>query len=275
MALKRIIIAVIFVPCILFIAREGRIYFLILVDVIVAGAVWEFYRMVEKSVSNPYKLIGTAGAVLLPVLLYYRMDNYIHLVLTAIIIGIIVTELCRRGRKFYVYNISVTLFGVFYVGWLGSHILLIREIPVSMVGSGYREGFNFVTMLFLLTWSYDTGAYMVGRLIGKRKLFPRISPGKTLEGTIGGVLLAVAGILVARVYIFRFLEIWEAVALALIISAAGQTGDLVESMIKRDMNRKDSSNTIPGHGGMLDRFDSMLFAAPVLYYILIFFLLVR
>ncbi len=272
-ALKRIIVAVIFIPCIVLIARKGGVYYLILVDAVIVGGIWEFYRMTEVSITNPYKIIGTAGAILLPVFFYYHLHDYIYLLITMILIGIMVTELCRRGRSFFVYNISVTMFGVFYVGWLGSHMLLIREIPLRTGNLEYSAGFDFVMLLLLLTWCYDTGAYTVGSIAGRHKMFPLISPGKTLEGIIGGIAFAIAGVMIARIYIFSFLGIPESIALALLISVTGQTGDLVESMIKRDMRKKDSSNTIPGHGGILDRFDSMLFNAPAVYYILIFFIL--
>ncbi|MFO7914665.1 MAG: phosphatidate cytidylyltransferase [Candidatus Krumholzibacteriales bacterium] len=272
-ALKRIIVAVIFIPCIVLIARKGGVYYLILVDAVIVGGIWEFYRMTEVSITNPYKIIGTAGAILLPVFFYYHLHDYIYLLITMILIGIMVTELCRRGRNFFVYNISVTMFGVFYVGWLGSHMLLIREIPLRTGNLEYSAGFDFVMLLLLLTWCYDTGAYTVGSIAGRHKMFPLISPGKTLEGIIGGIAFAIAGVMIARIYIFSFLGIPESIALALLISVTGQTGDLVESMIKRDMRKKDSSNTIPGHGGILDRFDSMLFNAPAVYYILIFFIL--
>lgn len=272
-ALKRIIVAVIFIPCIVLIARKGGVYYLILVDAVIAGGIWEFYRMTEVSITNPYKVIGTAGAILLPVFFYYHLHDYIYLLITMILIGIMVTELCRRGRSFFVYNISVTMFGVFYVGWLGSHMLLIREIPLRTGNLEYSAGFDFVLLLLVLTWCYDTGAYTVGSIAGRHKMFPLISPGKTLEGIIGGIAFAIAGVMIARVYILSFLGIPESIALAFLISVTGQTGDLVESMIKRDMRKKDSSNTIPGHGGILDRFDSMLFNAPAVYYILIFFIL--
>jgi phosphatidate cytidylyltransferase len=273
MAKKRIITGLIFIPCILLIARKGELYFLIMVIAIIAGGIWEFYRMTGRSITRPYKLLGTAGAVLLPVFFYFRLHEYLYLLITLTLLGVIITELCTRERKFFVYNVSVTIFGIFYVGFLGSHILLIREIPELEPGMLYSDGFNFVVLLFLLTWCYDTGAYAVGRLAGRKKLFPAISPGKTLEGSIGGVIFAVAGIVIARSYLFPFLGMVEAVGLAVLMSITGQTGDLVESMIKRDMNRKDSSEAIPGHGGILDRFDSMLFNAPMLYYLLVFFFL--
>jgi phosphatidate cytidylyltransferase len=128
-------------------------------------------------------------------------------------------------------------------------------------------------MVFTLTWCYDTGAYTFGKLFGRHKPFPSISPGKTVEGAVGGTLLSIAGILVVRRLMETHLGIFDAVVLAVLASVVGQLGDLVESMIKRDAKIKDSSTAIPGHGGILDRFDSLLFTAPLIYYVLRYFVL--
>ena len=171
-----------------------------------------------------------------------------------------------------VYHISVTIFGVFYVAWLGSHLILLRELP-HLKGLDYSLGFSFVIVVFVLTWCYDTGAYAIGRLFGRHKIFPRISPGKTLEGVFGGICFSIAGILITRLIVADYLTLLQAVALAVIASVIGQLGDLVESMIKRDVKIKDSSAAIPGHGGVLDRFDSLLFTSPLIYYFFMYFII--
>jgi len=149
---------------------------------------------------------------------------------------------------------------------------MLRELPL-ITGIGYSRGFDFVMTVFVLTWCYDTGAYTFGRLFGRRKLFPSVSPGKTVEGAVGGLALSIAGIMAARLFLDIPAGPWESVALAAGLSVAGQLGDLCESMIKRDVQIKDASETIPGHGGTLDRFDSILFTAPVFYYLLKYFIL--
>jgi phosphatidate cytidylyltransferase len=150
--------------------------------------------------------------------------------------------------------------------------MLLRELPI-IAGLDYSVGFTFVIIAFTITWCCDTGAYTFGKLFGRHKLLPSVSPKKTVEGAIGGTLLSIAGILVARVLFDTQLGVVEAIVLAAAASIVGQLGDLVESMIKRDAQIKDASTTIPGHGGILDRFDSLLFTAPLIYYALRYFAL--
>ncbi|HMA76110.1 MAG TPA: phosphatidate cytidylyltransferase [Candidatus Krumholzibacteriaceae bacterium] len=272
--LKRIIISIIFLPFILLITRKGGLYFLVLITILITSGLWEFYRMVEAKGIKPSKLIGITCGIIIPFSVFFskgKADTLLFL-LVIIFIAVMIIELGRGKRNYALYHISVTIFGVLYVGLLGSYLLMLRELPVSM-NLDYKNGFLFVILVFILTWCYDTGAYTFGKIAGRHKLFPSVSPGKTLEGALGGVLLSCFGILVAREYILPFITIWEAVGLAVVGSVVSQLGDLVESMIKRDVNIKDSSNTIPGHGGILDRFDSMLFNAPAIYYILKYFIL--
>ena len=134
-------------------------------------------------------------------------------------------------------------------------------------------GPNMVLLVFVLLWANDTFAYLTGRLLGKHKLFERISPGKTIEGSIGGLVFTLAGIIVFSHYV-DWLSFGEAVGLGLIAVVFGTLGDLCESMLKRQAGVKDSGNLIPGHGGVLDRFDSVLFAAPFAYGFLFLMLLV-
>ncbi len=271
-ALKRIIISIIFLPCMLIIARRGGIYFLIMVEIVILAGIWEFYRMVEQKGLKPFKFIGMAAGLLIPVLYFFRSQDSVNVLLSVVFIVITAAELCRKSIENPIYHISVNMMGVIYVGWLGSHLMLLRELPV-IKGMDYSDGFLFVVLVFILTWAYDTGAYAVGKIIGKHRLVPGISPGKTIEGTVGGVALALIAVLIARKYFLTFLNPWQAGFLAVLASVVGQLGDLAESLIKRDVKVKDSSMAIPGHGGILDRFDSMLFNAPVIYYLLRYFIL--
>jgi phosphatidate cytidylyltransferase len=162
---------------------------------------------------------------------------------------------------------AVTLFGVMYVGWLSAHLVLLRELPWR-AGTVYAEGAAYVLLAFFITWSCDTGAYAVGRTFGRHRVWQRISPRKTLEGAIGGLCFAVIGAFVARAWFARFLGPWDPLALGILVGIFAQVGDLVESLLKRDARHGDSSDIIPGHGGILDRFDSLYFAAPLVYYYL-------
>lgn len=268
----RLLAAAIFLPCFFIIAHRGGIYYLILVDMIIMFGLFEFYKMMEAKGLRPYKWIGILSGAALPWYLFLRQGIYANVLLTLTFIAVMIAELLRREKGHSVYHISVTIFGVLYVAWLGSHLMLLRELPI-IAGIDYSFGYTFVIIVFALTWCYDTGAYTFGRLFGRHKLFPSISPGKTVEGAIGGTFLSIVGILVVRQLMNTQLGIVEAVLMAVAASIIGQLGDLVESMIKRDAKIKDSASSIPGHGGILDRFDSLLFTAPLIYYALRYFIM--
>ena len=150
--------------------------------------------------------------------------------------------------------------GIVYVGLLGAHIVLLRELP---------EGRDWVYLTVFGTFAADTAAYFTGRAIGRQKLAPRISPGKTLEGTIGGIVGGFAAVLLANELLGQRLELALIVPLAVLLPLAAVIGDLAESILKRGMHIKDAGHIIPGHGGFLDRLDSLLFTFPVVYYFLV------
>jgi phosphatidate cytidylyltransferase len=152
--------------------------------------------------------------------------------------------------------------GILYVGWLLSYLVALR---------GLDNGRNWVFFALFTTFASDTAAFFVGRALGKRRLAPQISPGKTWEGAIGGVFGA---IIVSLFFILPtpltlHLNWGQAILLGLLVSIFGQLGDLVESLFKRNMGAKDSGRLLPGHGGMLDRMDSIIFAGIVVYYYVI------
>lgn len=268
---KRVIIVVVFLPCLVIIAKRGGVYFLVFVSIVIFAGLWEFYKLVESGGLRPFKTIGLAGGVMMPVYIYLGRGINDGFLLTVIVLALMAAELLRKNQDNPVQNISVTILGIIYVGFLGSHLIMLRELPAAL-HIVYSEGSLYVLLVFILTWLYDTGAYCLGMIAGRHKLTPRISPGKTIEGAVGGVALTIIGILIARKYLFTFLGVLDSLLLAVIASVVGQFGDLAESMIKRNMKAKDSSSTIPGHGGILDRFDSMLFNAPVIYYLLKYFI---
>ncbi len=264
---KRVVAGIIFLPCLVLIAHRGGYFFLGLVDIMILVGLWEFYAMMEAKGLRPYKTMGILSGLALSWYVFFQQGIYANLFLSVIFIAIMVLELARREKGMAVYHVSVTVFGVFYVAWLGSHLVLLRELP-HLKGLDYSLGFSFVILTFIVTWSFDTGAYFVGSWLGTHPLMPSVSPGKTLEGAMGGLMCSAAGVLAARATIAPYISIPEALGLAFVSSVIGQLGDLSESMIKRDVKIKDSSKTIPGHGGVLDRFDSILFTAPLIYYFL-------
>ncbi|MGB9619708.1 MAG: phosphatidate cytidylyltransferase, partial [Armatimonadota bacterium] len=177
-----------------------------------------------------------------------------------------------RTRRFPVVNIGATVFGAMYVGWLISHLVVLRGIAGDVTVGSFRAsaGAWLVMYAFLCTWACDTGAYFIGNFYGKTKLAPRLSPGKTVEGSVGGLVSSVLVAVVVGVVIK--LPAVHSLGLGLMIGVLAQLGDLSESAIKREISIKDFGTIIPGHGGILDRFDSLLFSGPAVYYYTVMFL---
>src|SRR5262249_38132178 len=157
---------------------------------------------------------------------------------------------------------AISVLGVLSVAVLGGYIIAIRVIDSPIPNLGPK----LLTLFFIVVFAGDTGAYYTGRTLGRNKLAPKVSPGKTIEGAIGGVLGNVVAALIAHFPFFPELKIINAFGLAVVMGFLGITGDLCESMLKRGAKAKDAGKLIPGHGGLLDRLDSMVFNAPLLYY---------
>jgi phosphatidate cytidylyltransferase len=218
---------------------------------------------------HPYRTIGIASGLTLSTYMFFRSGLYANFFLTFVIIAIMGLELTRRDNRRAVFHVSTTIFGVVYVAWLGSHLLLLRELPWQ-IDRDYSLGASFVFLAFAVTWAADTGAYLVGSLLGRRPLLPRVSRHKTREGAVGGVVFAALAGWVASVTFAPYLLPAWGIALGAVAAMVGLLGDLFESMLKRDAEIKDTSHVIPGHGGVLDRFDSLLFTVPLIYYFLKF-----
>lgn len=159
-------------------------------------------------------------------------------------------------------DLAATVLTPVYAGWLLTHMIMLRQLP---------HGFNLVLLVLVATWSTDTFAYFVGSSLGRRKLAPVVSPNKSVEGSVGGVIGSVLAALIVGLTGGQ-LSVVDCLALGVIIGTAGQLGDLLESAFKRMARVKDSGKLIPGHGGMLDRFDSLYFSAPLAYYYLRLFI---
>lgn len=267
----RVLASIVFIPCLIIVTWRGGYHFLALVDIVIFIGLWEFYGMMEAKGIRPYRAIGILSGLALSWYVYFRNGIYANLFLTLGLLAIMTLELARRDGRNAIYHISTTVLGVFYVAFLASHLVALRELPLA-VGLDYWMGRSFVFLAFVMTWACDTGAYIVGMSWGKRSLLPRVSANKTVEGSIGGVVSAAIGAVVAKYTFAEYLELSQAVVLGLAVGIIGQFGDLVESMIKRDADVKDTSGIIPGHGGVLDRFDGLFFTAPLLYYYLKFFI---
>lgn len=267
---KRIITALWFVSLLVIVVWfGGQQGFTALMVVFGILAAFEFYRMVAMSKTPPFTyfgLIWTAFFILsrnseLLSLFETRFGSgsLMPLLLTSAVVLPLIGLLPRRQKEGAFATWAWTIAGIFYAGWLLSYLVALR---------GLDAGKNWVFFALFTTWASDTTAFFIGRRFGRHKLAPNISPGKTWEGTIGGIVGAVImSILFFTPTPFHLpIVYWQAIVLSLLVSILGQVGDLVESLLKRNMGVKDSGRLMPGHGGILDRLDSIIFAGVVVYY---------
>jgi phosphatidate cytidylyltransferase len=267
--MARVLSAIIFLP-ILFAAlwMGGPIWFSAIAAAGIMLGLYEYYRL--STPGGEVQGLTAAAAVLAA--FYFGRHELIVAIIAALVIVELLVQLFARGKDEDFSEMlpaaAIRIFGVLYVAVLGGYIIAIRviESPIPQLAA------KLLTLFFIVVFAGDTGAYYTGRAMGRRRLAPRVSPGKTVEGAIGGLLGNVVAALIAHFTFFPELKIIHAVPLALLMGVLGITGDLCESMLKRGASAKDAGNLIPGHGGLLDRLDSMLFNAPLLYYYYLIFL---
>lgn len=204
----------------------------------------------------PWELIAPAGAIALVVLLPETDDSYTGPLAIGVAAVLVAVMAARIPLKFTPPQLSVVA-AIAYVGFLGGHLVLVRNLD----GNGH-----WVFLPILGTWATDTFAYAIGRIIGKTKIAPRISPGKTVEGTAAGLIGGLLSVIVIAEALDLPMSLGEEALLGAILPAAAVIGDLAESYIKRGAGVKDTSELVPGHGGLLDRLDSLLFTVPLVYY---------
>jgi phosphatidate cytidylyltransferase len=227
--------------------------------VVLAGglALFEFYRMCFGGRSHSLLIgIGLTGFAAL-ILVTHRPDILVPILLATLIGIISVPLLSRISLEQSLRDSAVTLFGVLYLGLTLGTLSMTRLLP---------QGEWLIFFLLLVTWASDTGAYYVGTLFGRHRLAPTISPKKTVEGLVGGFFGAIIVAYAARWWFLPELSSLDCLILATLLTITGLWGDLTESAMKRSVGMKDSGGILPGHGGMLDRLDSLLFTAPVFYY---------
>jgi len=260
---KRVITALWGIPLLVTIVWFDRPlpWFTVLVAIWGLMAVYEFYKMVATSQAPPVTYFGLIWTLLFILSPHFDFDILTPLLLTLSIILPLLWLLLRSQKEAFT-SWSWTVAGILYVGWLLSYLVATR---------GLDDGRNWVFFTLFTTFASDTAAFFVGRAIGRHRLAPSISPGKTWEGTMAGVFGAVLVSLLFTIPTSLSLPInyGQAMLLGLLVSVFGQAGDLVESLFKRNMGVKDSSRLIPGHGGFLDRIDSVVFAGVVVYYYVI------
>jgi phosphatidate cytidylyltransferase len=264
----RIIVSVLAIPLILAACYFGRIYFFFFTLAVALISFYEFYQLVKNKGANVNFYLGVFA------ILFLMFNGYLHLFdaysfLLIVVVATALIELFRNNGS-AIINIGTTLLGIFYVGLFSVSLLDIREFYPYVDDLYLRGGFLVISILGTI-WICDSAAYFAGLSFGKHKLFPRVSPKKSWEGAIFGFVFAILAMILAHFLVLDCLPFNEVIILGIIIGIVGQIGDLVESLLKRDAQVKDSSSLIPGHGGVLDRFDSLLFSAPVILLYLRYF----
>lgn len=233
-----------------------------------AAGLFEFYSLTKKLELKADAAIGYLAAAALFIGFVFdapaKAPEFLIATVAAAIIAVLISQLFRFQKDFtkMLAGIGVTLFGVFYVAFLGGFLVAARvgfETPANL-------STHLLAFFFLVTFGSDAGAYFAGRALGKHKLAPAISPGKTVEGLIGGLAAAAVSAALATWWFIPELPYKWSIPLAIVLAVVGVLGDLCESAMKRGSNTKDAANILPGHGGLLDRLDSLLFGAPILYY---------
>lgn len=259
MLVKRIISSVVLISII-----TGVIFFdwlcaLVVTFFIIVG-LYEYFVMLEKKGINIYKYFGIGMGAIIPLSIMFKFEptkNWELLFIVLALFSLILMQFKRRDNSGVIVDISTTLFGILYVSWFFSFLIKIRFLP---------GGLGFLAALLLITKLGDIGAFLVGSRWGRHPLIPRISPKKTLEGAVGGLVFSVLGAFVSKPFLpFNYGQL---LIIAISLGVLGQLGDLSESLLKRDCQVKDSGNIFPGMGGVLDEIDSLLFSAPVFYFYL-------
>jgi phosphatidate cytidylyltransferase len=271
---QRILTAVIALPIIIVSIvlpvyyRQNVWIFVAIAAFAIAAGLFEFYSLTKKLELKADAAIAYLGAAALFVGFVFdapgKEPELIVATIALFVMAVLVSQTFRFQKDFskMLTGIGVTILGVLYVAFLGGFLVSARM--------GFEYAPNLSTHLlgyfFLVIFGSDIGAYLVGRTIGKHKLAPAISPGKTVEGLIGGIVVAAAFSALATLLFFPELPYKFSVPLGCVLAIVGVLGDLAESAMKRAAGAKDAASILPGHGGFLDRLDSLLFGAPILYY---------
>lgn len=267
--IKRLVTGTIMGFIMLFTLISGGVPLFIFTLLIVIFATREYVCILKHKGFYPSIKVILFADAFLAVLAYLNRFNLLSFALTVCSISAFMWVLFK-GRQPYIANVATTILGIVYGGLFPLYLIFLRDIgsqptyPYFMKTTGECVGKGFVLLLFFSVLITDTACYYFGSKFGKHKLAPVISPNKTIEGSIGGTVFAVLTSVIIG-YMIKLPVIYSVVA-GILIAIFAQTGDLCESLIKRDAGVKDSGNTLPGHGGFLDRTDSYVFTLPVLYY---------
>lgn len=267
--LTALLMAAVGIPAIVY----GGVFYFLVMGLFLVGGAWEYVRIYRAVQFEPHEIV-TVGGVLVVATARFFFADYAALALVVSILAAMTVHVIayERGRDKAALDFSVAAAGVVYIGWLGSYLLDLRNLP---------DGVYWFFFILPLVWAGDTGAYSIGAVYGKHKMTPRLSPKKSWEGYAAGIVTAMY---VGALFAYAFSALgpkpfeglitpWQGALLGLVISALTPLGDLGESMFKRQGGLKDSSNIFPGHGGFFDRIDSWIWGAAIGYFIIQYFIL--
>ena len=271
---KRILTAIVGIPVAVYVINYGEWLFAMAVLVLTLLAWHEFYTIMKnKSINIFYSWGFLINIIVLGCAWLGNSEEFVMVMFVSTLLALL--RIVKTGSKFTVPDAAFSVLGISYIGVSFAHLLLLRYTDQSiylMTSWGQiSAGAAYLWLAFVGTWASDTFAYFIGTYFGRHKLCPMISPGKTVEGALGGVLGSIIAIMVLGT-IFN-LSIAHSLIMGALVGITAPIGDLVESAIKRFAGVKDSGRILPGHGGILDRFDSILFTVPAIYYYMHVFVL--
>ena len=246
-------------------------------------ALYEFWFLSKRVGARPDVVVGYCATAALLLVFIFNWVELLYLIVPLFVVAALVAEMLR-GAPFdkMILSVGSTVLGVLYVVLVGGHMLSIRtgfassyvEPATYLVGDAFVSktlSTHLLCFFFLVLMGSDTGAYYTGRTFGKHKLAPSVSPGKTWEGAFGGMAASLLAAALAHYWFFPELPLSAALPLAAVMNVLGVVGDLTESALKRGAKAKDAAQILPGHGGLLDRLDSLLFNAPLIYYFALYY----
>jgi len=278
---NRLLSSAVLIPVVLGLTYLGGVWFLGLVLLVLMLAGLEYADLLKRDGGGPSSVFVVVVTWLFVLDVNFPQTRWFRFALTVALLGTLVWTLVRfeRGHVDSVADWAWTLAGGLYLGWMGAHFVLLRYVGLvpgkTWLGLGHGEGLWWTALALSSTWLADTGAYFAGRAWGRQKMSPLTSPSKTWAGFVGGVALGTLGgvglaillrLVAGALGQMTVMTIWDGLTLGMLVSSLSPLGDLGESLIKRYAGAKDSGRLIPGHGGMFDRIDSLLWAAVIAFY---------
>ena len=263
---KRVPTAIVLLGIFFLVLQYGsKILIFAVLQALILAALLEFYNLARKKKLHPQRLLGVLLSLVLGLSYLFKPAFSLSLALFICILvtGVYYVLFFRRQEQlpYFSQSIAITFFGAVYLSFTLNYLFLIR----------FEKGPFYIYFLCAVVFLGDTGAYVIGKLLGKHRMTPLASPNKTWEGSLGGILFAVLGAWAAQQLLLRDVGLGNALVCGVLVHAVAQVSDPLESLFKRAVGVKDSSNILPGHGGFLDRIDSLILASPFFYFFIMYF----